>query len=241
MIVYISAGTLIAIFIIALMGIFIAKKDNRKNMLKEEVVCAGSVDNSYPNVVTVKRINDPLLNNRLISQEEKDSLKRYVVKGNSMQYARINANDLIYVKEVGVDTIRNELPKVCLLMFSPKSPTLANRKIRRTWRIIPSDISNEGFDEALENVLLNDKFNELRGTMGTRCPSNDELKQIAKESLSRYRKTHSNQKEKFDNELLLSTTFRTEKDRLEFSIHPSSSLQGVVAYVSHPISYPKNG
>lgn len=229
MIVYISAGTLIIVFLIAVIGIILANRANGKSMSEEEVVCAGSVDNSYPETIKMKLMNDPMIG---LTPEERNSLRRYVVKGNSMQYANINTNDFVYVKDSGIDAIRQNLPKICLLMFSPKSPKLANKKIRRTWRIINSDISDADFETTLEDILNSERFNELRSIMGTRCPSDNELKRIARESLGRYRNAHNLQQE----ELLLSTTYRTERNRLEFSIHPSSSLQGIVAYVSHPIA-----
>ena len=229
-IVWICIGILTAIFFIAVIGIICVNKANKTTLSTERVACAGSVDIAYPATVKIKLPNDPLLFSPNISREERESLKRFIVKGNSMQYAKINTNDFVYVKNAGIDDIRHNLPKICLLMFSPKSPHLADRKIRRTWSIINSNISNKEFEECLDNILRSDNFCELRSTMGDKCPSDEELKSIAFNSLNRYRVNHTDPQE-----LLLSTTFRTERNRLEFSIHPSSSLLGVVGYVSHPI------
>ncbi len=223
---------LIAIFIIAVVGILRANKANKEFMISEQVACAGSVDYSYPYSVKVMLPCDPLKTAGSIPQEEVKSLSRFIVKGNSMQYADIHSDDLIYVKKSNVEDLRNNLPRVTLLMFHTDSPDIANKKIRRTWEVIKYSVTNEEFNKILESVLENDQFKELQRTMGDKCPSNDELKQIAFDSLHQYRQGHASS----EDELLLSTTFRTERDRLEFSIHPSSSLEGVVVYVSHPKS-----
>ena len=221
------------ILVIATIGINHAKKDA---LSSERVVCAGSVDNSYPATVKIKLPKDPIQSYNGISQEEIRSLSRYVVKGNSMQYASINSNDIIYVRNTDVDTIRHNLPKVTLLKFEPKSKEKADRKIRRTWSVVDSDISDESFGEVLRSVLNSEQFRELRSTMADRCPSDDNLKTIAFDRLHKYQQTHAlDNAEPQKEELLLSSTFRTERDCLEFSIHPSSSLQGIVACVSHPL------
>ncbi len=229
-IIWVCVALLIAIFIIAVVGIFRANKANKEYMISEQVACAGSVDNSYPYSVKVMLPRDPMKTDGNIPQDVMKSLRRFIVKGNSMQYADIHSDDLIYVKKSNVADLRHNLPRVTLLMFHTDSPDIANKKIRRTWGVINSGVKDEEFNRILDSILEKDQFKELRRTMGDKCPSNDDLKQIAFESLNLYRQAHGSSEE----ELLLSTTFRTERDRLEFSIHPSSSLEGVVMYVSHP-------
>ncbi len=231
-IIWICIVLLIAIFIIAVVGIFRANKANRKFMVSEQVACAGSVDNSYPYSVKVMLPCDPMKSGGNLPQDEMKSLTRFIVKGNSMQYADIHSDDLIYVKKVNVYDLKHNLPRVTLLTFHTDSPDVANKKIRRTWGVINSGVKDEEFNSILDWILEKDQFKELRRAMGDKCPSNDELKQIAFESLNLYHQAHPSS----EDELLLSTTFRTERDRLEFSIHPSSSLEGVVMYVSHPKS-----
>lgn len=232
-IVVICIVILFAILIIILSGIYRANKANRESISTENVVCAGSVDNSYPATVKIKIPNDPKKYGGNISKEEMDSLSRFIVKGNSMQYAKINPNDLIYVKEMDLGTLRHNLPKITLLKFDAKSPKLADKKIRRTWSIIDSNISDDDFNDTLDTILGSATFHELRYDMGQKCPSNEILKRVALERLHNYKEAHYHNNEDAIEDLLLSTTFRTEDDCLEFSIHPASALQGVVVYVSH--------
>ncbi|MDE7421011.1 MAG: hypothetical protein K2N35_12470 [Muribaculaceae bacterium] len=232
-IVWICASLLFVIFVIAMIGIFHANKAFRTTSSVEKVACAGSVDNSYANTVKIRLPHNPMKTGVDTSKRDLSSLARFIVKGNSMQYANINSDDLVYVRETDVDSIRKDLPKITLLSFTPKSPGMADRKIRRTWSIIKSDVCDRDFDEILNSILNTPEFFELRNRIGDKCPSNDMLKKIAIDSLDRYRQKHSSDTIE---DLLLSTTFRSEQNRIEFSIHPASALQGVVAYVSHPIS-----
>lgn len=232
-IVWICAALLFAIFIIAMIGIFRANKAYRTTSSIERVACAGSVDNSYPETVMIRLPHDSMKMTDGISKEEHNSLSRFIVKGNSMQYANINSDDIVYVRKTDVDSIRKALPKITLLSFAPKTPGMADRKIRRTWSVIKSDISDRDFDEILDSTLDKPQFIELRNRIGNKCPSNNMLKHIAVESLKDYRHSHKGAVE----DLLLSTTFRTEQNRIEFSIHPSSVLKGVVEYVSHPLGH----
>lgn len=229
---WICIGLLVAILVIAMIGIDKAVKDS---LTSENVVCAGSVDNSYPATVKIKLPFDPIRKDKSISEEEINSLNRFIVKGNSMQYAQINSDDIIYVKSIDLDTLRRELPKVTLLEFIPNAEGKAYNKIRRTWSIIDTCISTEDFENTLVSVLNSNKFAELRRQMGEKCPADNQLKAMAKQRLLKYRKSLSDNTPHQNPKLLLSTTFRTEKNQLEFSIHPASSFKGVIAYVCHPI------
>lgn len=211
------------IFLIWCLGIVRTNHDAYSDI---DVACAGSVDNSYPESVKVKIPTDPMTDNKNVPDAIKYTLKRYIVKGNSMQYANIHTDDIVYVAPVSA--IDFKLPAITLLSFTPKTPGNACHKIRRTWQIVDADISLEDFKSNVLNILCSEQFVELRREIGDRCPSDSELVDIALASLSRYRDAHPDLRE----HILISTTFRTERNRLEFSVHPVSAIAGIVAYVT---------
>ncbi len=83
---WIGALILVAIFVIWLIGIM---HNGHRTYYFLDVACAGSVNSSYPAKIKVKIPNDPVFSNSKLSGTNTSSLMRFIVKGNSMQYAKI--------------------------------------------------------------------------------------------------------------------------------------------------------
>lgn len=220
---WVGVAVLAAIFLIWCIGIVRA---NHETYSELEVACAGSVDSSYPEKIKIKLPDESRYGHSGISGNATASLTKFIVKGNSMQYARIHSDDIIYVSHVDPDTLRNSLPKITLLDFKPTEAGSACHKIRRSWRILNSDIDTPDFISEMNRILASSQFADLRVLIGEKCPSDNELMRIALESLRKHQDRGTK-----SGDILISTTFRTERDRLEFSIHSLADLKGIVSYV----------
>ena len=216
-------GILGSILFACIIGIRQAKRDSYSSF---EVACAGSTDSSYPDKVSIK-----IPKNLINTNNERTT---YVVKGNSMQYANINTDDIIFVTQTAIDYISNDLPKVTLLVFPKAKEGGASHKIRRTWKIEDASIDDDSFRHSMHNILTCPLFDQLRNDLQDKCPSDEILMQGAMESLRKFRQKYSlnhSPLSEDSSKILISTTYRTEKDRLEFSIHSSDNLQGIVTSV----------
>lgn len=211
---------------VAIFGIVKVSRDSYSDL---PVACAGSIDGNYPANVRVKLPNDFNPKDKHIGNSDSQDLRSFIVKGNSMQYANINPNDIIFVSPLDADSITN-LPIITLLSFKPKNRGMASYKIRRTWKLVDADISIYDFDSVMDEILSSKEFLKLSDEMGRRCPENHQLKAIARRRFSEFKASSGfNPQDRF----LISTTFRTERDRLEFSIHSVNSIEGEVTMVSH--------
>lgn len=224
---YLGLIILGAVLIAAVVGIISV---SRKTYTTFPVACAGSVDARYPATERVKLPSNFSFGGKKGMPSEAAEMETYIVRGNSMQYANIRPNDIVFVSPVDLKTIDRKLPMITLLSFTPKAPGMASHKIRRTWKVVASDINERDFDAEMDRILASEAFEALRNEMGNRCPADSELKEIARRSLRRYRESARHD---LAEPIVISTTFRTENDRLEFSIHPLSSVKGQVAFVSH--------
>ena len=131
---WIGIGIMVSILTACIIGICRVRQASCHSF---EVACAGSTDNSYPDTVSIK-VSRSLINTN-------DQRTPYIVKGNSMQYANINTDDIIFVTQSSPDLIMDGLPKVTLLSFTPTNPGGASHKIRRTWRIVNASIDDDSF------------------------------------------------------------------------------------------------
>lgn len=226
---WIGVVILASILIIAISGILKAIRDSHTSLT---VACAGSIDNSYPDHVSVKMPKD-FISSKIKTDLSTERPIPFLVKGNSMQYANIHSDDIIFVVNKKSSELNNILPKVTLLSFTPGNNWSASHKIRRTWMIEKASIEENCFRNSMRTILASPLFEELRNELRDKCPSDEVLMEGAVRSLRKYKEKNQqkNKSQSGDELILISTTYRTERERLEFSIHPSSSLQGVVTSV----------
>lgn len=194
------------------------------------IAYAGTVHDEVQSKSMVNSATITRLKNAIHSRSnDSKHLKAYMIKGNSMQFANIESGDIVFAEDCNTSTLINEFPKIVVLRHSAKEkgPTF---KIRRAWRILPQDSDRNLIATTMYDVLSSKKFDELRELIGEKCPSNDVL---ISELLSKYDKLKANNK---IDTLLLSTTYRSNEGKIGFSLHPVSSIAGVVVYVSTPVA-----
>lgn len=209
---------LIAIYIIWLRGVRKAKASRYRIL---DVACAGTLDPYLPAKERVKLdLENAECNCR---QQIQDGQKAYLVRGNSMQYADIHNGDIVYVDSVNIEDLKQSLPKITLLTAKPERENGAGFKIRRTWQVLSKEIGEAELNSAMQEILNSVQFSNLRRKVGPHCPGDEDLKAQAVEKLRIAR-----QNEQKETLWLLSTTYRTQSQRLEISLHPVSTLQGIV-------------
>lgn len=215
---WVGSLILIAIFIIWLRGVRKAKASRYRIL---DVACAGTLDPYLPAKERVKLdLENAECNCR---QQIQDGQKAYLVRGNSMQYADIHNGDIVYVDSVNIEDLKQSLPKITLLTAKPERENGAGFKIRRTWKVLSKEIGEAELNSAMQEILNSVQFSNLRRKVGPHCPGDEDLKAQAVEKLRIARQNE--QKEAL---WLLSTTYRTQSQRLEISLHPVSTLQGIV-------------
>lgn len=219
---WVSAFTLgIALLIYCAMLVCASRK------ISVPVAYAGSCHNKLPKSSFLKAdLIDRLKSSIASEQQKKKDLKPFIVQGNSMQYAEIKSGDIVFANEQ-LNSFDTNLPKIVVLSIASPDNKPAF-KIRRTWRIIDADSNPNSVRQKVENTLNSPKFEELRIRVADKCPDDNVL---INEVLEKYNSLPEEIKSK---KLLLSTTYRTEDQKIGFSIHNASDLVGVVEYVSSP-------
>lgn len=222
---FIGCATLFSVavmFVVSLSKIYRIRK--AQNAFKDvTVACAGSGESEYP---FSKRIRSSELVNvwNLIDSQENPSLYTpYIVKGNSMQYANLNPNDILIAKRQDIRTASDSFPSIVVISISDAMPGTCQYKIRRAWRVVNENASLSQFENIVDDVLASDHFADLRIQAKSRCPNDNDLKSEIMEDFSRYGR---------DGDVLLSTTYKTDLQRIHFSLHKISSVVGVAEYVS---------
>lgn len=193
------------------------------------VAYAGSCHNNMPKSSFLKaELIDRLKSSIASKQQKKKDLKPFIVQGNSMQYAEIKSGDIVFANEQ-LYSFGTTLPQIVVLSI-PSAGNNPAFKIRRTWRIIDADSNSISVREKVEDTLNSPKFEELRIRVADRCPADSVL---INEVLDKYNALPTEIRSK---KLLLSTTYRTEDQKIGFSLHNAEDLVGVVEYVSSPIA-----
>lgn len=222
---WISAIILILAFLVWLgyMVAFFVKK----RPCKVPVACAGTGHDNLPrNVSMIKEFIDNLAQRSNISRNS--NLKPYFIKGNSMQYAKIFSDSIVLAEESNGVIDEGELPKVIVLRIPDARENECQFKLRRAWKVITNDTTTEDFENEVQEVVSSPEFLELRTHIGKHCPSDESLMASAVEKFNR-RRIEGNQ-----DSYILSTTYRTERELVDFSLHRLSSLTGVARYAASP-------
>lgn len=152
---------------------------------------------------------------------------QYVVSGNSMQYCGINDNDLIFVRKGFKISDLRPFPTIIVLSKRNVVENSPKYKLRRAWAYF--DILVDNIDEVLRNVLDPQNFKSIRDIEyydGDKAL----LEDFYNERLPRYKEKYIEVKnaDENDRKVVLSTTFHTNENKVRFSIHPASTIMGIV-------------
>lgn len=143
---------------------------------------------------------------------------------------RYQAGDIVFAKAWNKKNIFDS-PKIIVLEHKDSNGQPSGFKLRRAWRLLPPNTSKENLSSIVANVLSESKFSRLRKLVGDKCPTDNDL---TENLFAKFNNLSGDEKSE---ELLLSTTYKTEEGKLRFSLHKSSSIVGIVAYVSSHIKY----
>lgn len=191
------------------------------------VACAGSSDSRYPNSVKIDRAILQQINQFIATLSPSYSYQPYIVKGNSMQYADIKLNDIVIVRRVSGLTEINPANRIVLLKDSKAQSDKCHYKIRRAWRIIDANLDVESFETIVREILASESFSELSQRAADKCPSANCLtKQALSKFISR-KQENRNESTRY----LLSSTYKSDEGKIQFSLHKTTSVQGIVEFV----------
>lgn len=152
----------------------------------------------------------------------------FIVKGESMQFADIHDNYMIFVKEKH----NIEFPKVIILRREAAPKDQVQYKIRRGWQF-----SNVKEAESVVKKILDSKDFDIIRRLQPYDDDESLLNDFINKRLVRYTKEHpfSDSEDNRYFNVIISTTYHTEncpdeedRGKIRFSIHPASLLVGEV-------------
>lgn len=159
---------------------------------------------------------------------------QFVVEGNSMQFCGIHDKDLIFVpKEFRIVQLK-EFPYILVLKNSDAKEGHSKYKVRRAWGL--SQFGDDRFETDVRRIMDSEQFQEikkLKGIDGNRAYRGDEqvIEDFIKNRLPKYEQKYINcdNPDNWNRTVVISTTFDTEDRLIHFSIHPISTIVGIVS------------
>ena len=203
-----------------------------------DVACAGSRDVSACEkieTIDVRACNFLDRDNNPI--ENIDCYNFFIVHGNSMQYAGVYNGDLLFTpidfeyQQLSSDN----LPKILILKYrkSEEEELIALKakyKVRRAWHKCTIEEITEHYTIILEKIVNSDPFLKLKKESGYQS---DEwmINTDFPNRLQEYAKYSSNgEYPKEFKDIIISTTYDVSQNEIHFSIHPVSSVVGIVEH-----------
>lgn len=188
-----------------------------------EVACAGSHERNYPFAEVVRRNSIQQIQRWIDMQPSPGRYMAFVLKGLSMQFANLKTDDIVVVRKYDGNVSALRFPALMVFAIRNARPGACAFKIRRAWKLVDWRSSAADFHRELQGVLASADFAKLRSIAGAACPTDDCLIAVAKNKYSKFKKENPT------SDFILSTTYRRDNNRIEFSLHPLSSLKGMVA------------
>ncbi len=150
----------------------------------------------------------------------------FVVHGESMKYAGVNDGDFVLVaKDFSLDSLRS-FPKILVLKYREAENDKPLYKVRRAWY---KGTIEDDMGATAQQIMNNPKFRKLtnqEGFKGEEWMLND----LTHKRLDDYKKAYFKDGvcPEMYKQIVISTTFDTVKKEIHFSIHPISSIVGIV-------------
>ncbi len=190
--------------------------------------CAGTLDSEKEDIPD-KYISVSLRHNRFLTKDgrpiDTEDYVGYVVKGNSMQFGKINTCDVVFTRKGFKPSDLDDLPKIIVLKILDAKPDSCCHKIRRAWRVC-KDSEGDALYGYLDEIMSSEAYKKLKKDMSGIYTSDEEMRNIFTEKLDRYKDKYKIR----EREIVISTTYNVKEGRVEFSIHPLSSVVGIVEY-----------
>lgn len=170
-------------------------------------------------------------NGKLVNIE---NFYKYIVKGDSMQFCNIFTGDLILVPKGFSITDLYNLPSVIVIKDNKALPSQCQYKIRRAWMVCSDKTDKEKLRDILVDIMNSNQFRDLQKELEKERIHQNEQELLCdffdeKDGrLERYLRTNSDNTEC---QIVISTTYDTEKRKIHFSIHKVENVIGIVKYV----------
>lgn len=231
-VILIAFGIFFILFIVTIVSTAKGREEKRKSMCYSNytypTACAGSPAMDIPAFASALPLEYVEFKDKDGKVMNPDGFLHFIVKGESMQFADIHDNYMIFVKEKhDID-----FPKVIVLRRETAPKDQVQYKIRRGWQF--SNVKDA--ESVVEKILDSKEFDIIR-RLQPYDNDTDMLHDFLHKRLKKYKQEHPFSEEK-DNRyfnVIISTTYHTEncpdeKDRgkIRFSIHPTSLLVGEV-------------
>ena len=162
-----------------------------------------------------------------------DDYFKFVVKGDSMQFCGIHNDDLIFVrKDFELQDLKSfPTPVVIKRDNAPANET--QYKVRRAWGVCTIDTC----EDMVANILSSDDFRNKIATLsffdGSEAMKEDFRETRLRKYCERYFSTTVGNTDKSSEDsyknIIVSTTFHTDENKIRFSIHPASDVIGSVS------------
>lgn len=187
------------------------------------IAYAGSIHGPHPSSAKVNAKAIDIIKNQLRENSSNENLIPYLVDGDSMQYADIHNGDIVLTEKPNF--LNLELPKVIVLEGINNSDSTLIFKLRRAWKVLPNDTDILTFTEIIKDILVSDKFKELKSLVKHKCPTDSNL---LEEIVDKYKHFDNSNRE----DIVISTTYRTGIQKIGFSLHRTADVVGVVAFIA---------
>lgn len=203
-------------------------KQSAKLLQKREyfVACAGSMTSGVGRKISTVDIREFNLCDSQGNPIDTSLFECYIVSGDSMKYAGINDNDFILVaKDFNVVSLK-EFPEILVIKYREDIEDRPLYKVRRAWY---KGSIEDNLKEVAEKIMRMPKFQKLTRQEGYKSKAwmiND----LIGNRLEKYKSVYFKDggcPEQYKN-IVISTTFDSEKKEIHFSIHPVSLIKGEV-------------
>ena len=228
------AGILFAILFIEL-AVYIY---NRQSSPVLSVACAGSEKALTPKSLRLTNLDWGQFTKEDGTAIGTDEYEPYITVGHSMLLGGIQDQDIVFVKKiVGFENLL--FPKIMMLRREPAAMLraslvndVAEYKMRRSWGQFHIDATDDSILREVRAIVESETFQQLRGIDEHMFPATDQLLSDLRNRLRTYRSEHvgcevdGNE----NHEVIISTTLDTRNGMVHFSVHPSRTVVGEVAY-----------
>lgn len=231
-VILIAFGIFFILFVITIVSTAKGREEKRKSMCYSNytypTACAGSPAMDIPASASSLPLEYVEFKDKDGKVMDPDDFLHFIVKGESMQFADIHDNYMIFVKEKhDID-----FPKVIVLRREAAPKDQVQYKIRRGWQF-----SNVREAEIVVKKILDSKEFDIIRRLQPYDNDGAMFDDFVKKRLERYKREHPFSESEGDRyfNVIISTTYHTEncpeeedRGKIRFSIHPTSLLVGEV-------------
>lgn len=152
----------------------------------------------------------------------------YVVQGDSMQFCDIHTGDIVFARKNFRIEHLSKFPSVVILKNLKASPTECQFKMRRAWKICQDNLQESECVDMIRQIMASSAYLNLKEKARDIYESDEVMLSGFIKKLSKYR----GETKPCGQEIVISTTYDDDNKKIRFSIHPASTLIGVVEFVT---------